>query len=267
MPAAPRTGALPLIEPLRKQDKNGVPYTRFPDNQSILLALDALPDADIVARCRLGRASNDFVPTECVVHMLRRGLRANNIALTNPLFTEVLERLRRHIPLRDSQVSQFRVQVFEQVQDRLTLLLAKESVEYQDKLDFFEIQFAGALARLRQDARKKATKEKNRNAPLMNEETGEVDAQVDQAAGSFNPFDPENMSEENYRTVLDEAMEELPTTQKRILEMLRNNVLIDSQDPTVPTISKALRKSEKTIRNQRDKAIAAIKAFVNKGEH
>ena len=75
------------------------------------------------------------------------------------------------------------------------------------------------------------------------------------------------MSEENYRTVLDEAMEELPTTQKRILEMLRNNVLIDSQDPTVPTISKALGKSEKTIRNQRDKAIAAIKAFVNKGEH
>ena len=169
--------------------------------------------------------------------------------------------------MREDKVSHFRVQVFEQVQDRLTSLLAKESVEYQDKLDFCEIQFAGALARLLQDARKKATTDKNRKAPLMNEETGEVDAQVAQAAGSFNPYEPENMSEEYYRAVLNEAMEELPTTQKRILEMLRNNVLIDSQDPTVPTISKALGKSEKTIRNQRDNAIAAIKAFVNKGEH
>lgn len=256
-----------MIEPLRKQDMNGAPYSRFPDIQSMLMTLDTLPDADIVARCRLGRGNTAFVPTECVVHMLRRGLRANNNALTNPLFTEFLQRLRRHIPLREDKVSHFRVQVFEQVQDRLTSLLAKESVEYQDKLDFCEIQFAGALARLLQDARKKATTDKNRKAPLMNEETGEVDAQVDQAAGSFNPFDPENMPEEYYRAVLNEAMEELPTTQKRILEMLRNNVLIDSQDPTVPTISKALGKSEKTIRNQRDNAIAAIKAFVNKGEH
>ena len=79
-----------MIEPLRKQDMNGAPYSRFPDIQSMLMTLDTLADADIVARCRLGRGNTAFVPTECVVHMLRRGLRANNNALTNPLFTEFL---------------------------------------------------------------------------------------------------------------------------------------------------------------------------------
>lgn len=260
-------GALSLIEPLRKHTKMGVPYTRFTDNQNILIALDVLSEADIVARCSLPKANNGYVPTECVIHMLRRGLRANNMALTNPLFTQFMERLRRVIPLRESEESFFRVQAYEQVQERLTTLFSKELSEYQERLDFFEIRFDGALARLLQDARKKASKEKRRKAPLENEETGEIDPQVEHAAGAFNPFDPENISDEYYRSVLDKAMEELPTTQKRIIEMTRSNVLIDSQDPNVQTISKTLGLSEKTVRNQRNKAIVAMREFVNKGEN
>ncbi|TPG04134.1 sigma-70 family RNA polymerase sigma factor [Rhodanobacter glycinis] len=244
-----------------------MPYTRFPDNQNILVTLDALSDAAIVDRCKLAKGTEQFVPIECVIHMLRRGLRTNNTALTNPLFTQFMERLRRVIPLREGQESQYRVQAYEQVQDRLTGLFAKESTEYQERLDFLEIRFEGALARMLQDARKKASKERHRKAPLIDEETGEIDPQVEQAAGSFNPFDPENISEESYRWALDEAMEELPTTQKRIIEMIRNDVLIDSQDPNVQTISKTLGISEKTVRNQRDKAIVAMKALVNRGEN
>jgi hypothetical protein len=259
-------GARPLIEPLRKYNKSGVPYTRFPDNQNLLAILDALSDADIVTQCGLPKSSANYVPTECVVHMLRRGLRANNTALTSPLFTQFMERLRSVIPVREGKESLFRVQAYEQVQDRLTTLFAKEPIEYQERLDFFEIRFDGALARLLQDARKKASKEKHRKAPLENEETGEIDPQVEQAAGAFNPFDPENYSDEYYRSVLDEAMEELPDTQKRIIEMTRSNVLIDSQDPNAHTIVKTLGLSEKTVRNQRNKAIVAIKEFVKKGE-
>lgn len=256
-----------MIEPLQKHDKNGLPYTRFTDNQNILVALDALSDAAIVDQCKLSKGNAHYVPIECVVHMLRRGLRANNTALITPLFTEFMERLRRIIPLRESQESHYRVQAYEQVQDRLTGLFAKESTQYQERLDFLEICFGGALARMMQDARKKASKERRRKAPLMNEDTGEIDPQVEQAAGSFNPFDPENISEEHYRSILDEAMEELPIMQKRIIEMMRNEVLIDSQDPNVPTISKTLGLSEKTVRNQRNKALVAMRAFVNKGDN
>ena len=255
-----------MIEPLRKHDKKGVPYTRLADNQNILMALDALSEADIVARCCFPKADTGYVPTECLIHMLRRGLRTNNTALTNPLFTLFMERLRRVIPLRESKESLVRVQAYEQVQDRLVTLFAKELSEYQERLDFFEILFASALARLLQDARKKALKDARRKAPLENEETGEIDPQVEKAAGAFSPFDPENISDAHYRSMLDEAMEELPTTQRRIIEMIRNNVLIDSQDPNAQTIVKALDLSEKTVRNQRNKAIVAIKEFVKKGE-
>jgi hypothetical protein len=41
--------------------------------------------------------------------------------------------------------------------------------------------------------------------------------------------------------------------------MLRKGMLIDSQDPNAETISKALGKSEKTIRLNRDKAMLALK--------
>lgn len=243
-----------------------MPYIRFADIQKILTVLDALSEADIVARCSLPKRNAGYVPIECLIHMLRRGLRANNTELTNSLFTQFMARLRRVIPLRESEESLVRVQAYEQVQDRLVTLFAKESTEYQERLDFFEIRFDGALARLLQDARKKASKEKHRKAPLVDEETGEIDPQVEKAAGAFDPFDPENISDEYYRSVLDEAMEELPTRQKRIIEMTRNNVLIDSQDPNVQTIVKTLGLSEKTVRNQRNKAIVAIKEFVKKGE-
>ncbi|MOA70137.1 hypothetical protein D3C78_1987900 [compost metagenome] len=41
--------------------------------------------------------------------------------------------------------------------------------------------------------------------------------------------------------------------------MLRQEIPIDSKDPSVVTISKALDKSEKTIRTHRDKAFAALR--------
>lgn len=45
--------------------------------------------------------------------------------------------------------------------------------------------------------------------------------------------------------------------------MLRKGIPIDSKDLDAVTIAKTLGKSEKTIRTHRDKAVAALRAFLS----
>lgn len=49
--------------------------------------------------------------------------------------------------------------------------------------------------------------------------------------------------------------------------MLRQGVPIDSKEPDVMTIAKALGRSEKTIRTHRDKAYAALRTALLDGDH
>jgi len=48
--------------------------------------------------------------------------------------------------------------------------------------------------------------------------------------------------------------------------MLKNEIPIDSEDPEVFTISKALGKAEKTIRLQRNQALKKLAEILRKGE-
>lgn len=254
-----------MVDPLQKQDKAGVPYARFPDIERKLGELVTLPDPEVIARCALGRDQENYVPTECLLHLLRCGFRAGNNQVIEPLFKAFIARLRRAIPLREQKETLARIQAFEQVQDRLVTLLSEDASVYQERLDFFEVQFKGALGTLLQDAKRQAQREDAKHTTLGDED-GEIDPEVEKAAGAFDPFDPASLEDEYYRSLLDAAMEKLPLSQKRIIEMIRMNMPIESQDPEVVTISKVLGVVEKTVRNRRDKAIATIKHVIEQGE-
>jgi hypothetical protein len=71
---------------------------------------------------------------------------------------------------------------------------------------------------------------------------------------------------DDFRSGLDEAIGELPLLQARIIGMLREDIPIDSQDPAQVTIARTLQRSERTIRTQRDLAIAALRAKLSPGE-
>jgi hypothetical protein len=119
---------------------------------------------------------------------------------------------------------------------------------------------------LKLDAQEKAWKEENRNTELeVDEDSGEISAEVEQAAGSYDPFDASVLDDDFYRSRLDSAMEELSLIQNRIIEMLRQEIPIDSIDPNVITISKSLGKSEKTIRTHRNKAFARLRVLLTQG--
>jgi DNA-directed RNA polymerase specialized sigma24 family protein len=66
---------------------------------------------------------------------------------------------------------------------------------------------------------------------------------------------------------LEAAIDTLPAEQRRILHMLRQDFPIDSKEPGVITIAKALGRSEKTIRTYRDKAFATLRRAMSNGEN
>ena len=94
---------------------------------------------------------------------------------------------------------------------------------------------------------------------LLKTEDGEVTAQVESAVGSYDPFGSDEFDKKDYRLLLDDAIDRLPELQRRIVVMWRQDIPIESNDPSVESISKVLGKSEKTIRTHRDKAFASLK--------
>ena len=86
------------------------------------------------------------------------------------------------------------------------------------------------------------------------------------AAGIQDPFTASDFDDPAYRTRLEAAIDALPREQSRIIHMLRQGISIDSQEPDVMTIAKALGRSEKTVRTYRDKAFAALRTAMADGE-
>jgi DNA-directed RNA polymerase specialized sigma24 family protein len=101
----------------------------------------------------------------------------------------------------------------------------------------------------------------------FDEETGEPSAEVERATGSCDPFNFSQIESDDYRFRLDQAIDALPMMQRRIIEMLRKGIPIDSIDANAVTIAKSLGKSEKTIRIHRDKAFASLRATLTVGEN
>ena len=129
-------------------------------------------------------------------------------------------------------------------------MLASDRNSYREKLDFFEIRFDQALARLRQTAQEKAWRLQNRSTALdHDEETGEPSPDVERAAAAFSQFEQSQIDDPGFRSRFDAAIDALPPMQGRIVEMIRKGIPINSNDEGQITIARALGKSEKTIRS------------------
>jgi hypothetical protein len=93
--------------------------------------------------------------------------------------------------------------------------------------------------------------------------SGEFSPEIEKAGGCM---DFEKYFGSHDRARLAEAICTLPEHQIAIIEMWKNEIPIDSQDPEVFTMSKALGKAEKTIRLQRDQALKKLANILRKGE-
>lgn len=255
-----------MITPLRKRTLQGTLYERDAKIQALLAQLELLPLAELVSRSQItDRADPSYVPSECLTYFVRATRQDNSHQQFERLYKILLSRVMRALPdpeVRDGtaiRISQTKSRIRDIALDRFTEALAADRQAYLEKLDYFEIRFDGAVVNLRRDAQGTAWREENRTASIeYDPETNEPSAEVEEAAGSVNPF--ENLEANDYRSQLDAAIDSLPPEQIRIMEMLRQGFPIDSTDPDAVTIAKTLKKSEKTIRLHRDRALKALRA-------
>lgn len=252
-----------MVRPLRKHTLDGILYARRPAVEEEISSLECLSLLELEARCKISsKNSEGYVSTEALLYFLRQ---SNDLeALQERLLALLLGRFHRLLPRfsngdgnPSSLTSTF---IRDEVNDRFIGLLMSDRVSYEEKLDYFEINFNSAVTADKYDAKTKFWTLENRHSPLSTEgEQDEISEEANANSDSYDPFDPAELDKKNYRRWLVEAIEELPELQQRIIEMWTQDIPIDSGDSSVVTISKTLQKAEKTIRNQRDKAFEALR--------
>ena len=262
-----------MIAPLRKRTLKGDLYTRDPRIESLLEELSSLSRDELLERASISRRSDPaYIPTECLFCFVRASRMDNNEDWFERLYKKLHERVLRSLPKAEAWVGQTksysRIEIRDRVQDRFVELLALDRTSYQERLDYFEVRFDGALASLRRDAQEQVWRAENRSVSLdMDDDTGALLAEVERAAAEHvDPFASFDLDDEDFRLHLEAAIESLPSEQRSVIEMLRKGFPIDSKEPGVMTISSALGRSEKTIRNYRDRAIAALRAVLTDGD-
>ena len=215
---------------------------------------------ELVLRCSKKKDEPDYVPSECLLYFIRRNPTQQQ---GNIYFKKLYELLAQRI-LRSCLATQSSIQT--EVLGKFAELLALDCKDYAEQLDFYEIRFNQALKSLRLDVERKISRYQDKITALEDKITGQPKLEAEYAAGSFEQLYIKALEEEDYRLRLYAAINSLPVDQRRIIHMLLQEIPIDSKNPDVVTISKALGKSEKTIRTYRDKAYDALREALNEGE-
>lgn len=248
-----------MSRPLRKYKPDGTPYFRRNEVEAELQSLTGISETELERRASQWSAKDpDFVSPEALLYFVRNAAPG---AHRDKLTVNLLVRLIRRVPsianAGGDTVSLTRMNIREEVRDHFIDLLLSDREQYDDRLDYYEVNFNHAVAVDRHDANARHWKRENRTAELENED-GEVSTKVE-AVVKYDPFDADELDKKDYRLRLDDAIDSLPDLQRRIVVMLRQEIPIESKDPSVESISKSLCRSEKSVRMHRDKAYASLK--------
>jgi hypothetical protein len=218
--------------------------------ESKIIELASPSRDDLVIRCAIRQKDDSaYVPSECLLYFIRESQANRPDTHFEKLYKLLSERVLRCLPdgssLNGRTTSLTKSAIREKVFGHFVELLASDQNDYSDKLDYYEINFEDALKKLRLDAQDQTWRDEKRSTTLHDEETGEPTAEVEHAAGSFDPFNASEFSSDVYRFDLNEAIDTLPPLQKRIIVMLQQGFPIGPKDSNAITIAKALDKDEK----------------------
>jgi hypothetical protein len=247
------------ITPLRKKNLDGSSYFRRKVVEIEIKELAAQTFAELERRSSLWPSSvPGYVSSEALVYFVRnlQDERCRD-KLTQTLLKRIMYLLRRANAVGGRTESLTNLNIREEVIDHFVDLLLSDRGMYDDRLDYYEINFNSAIRKDRLDASARHWKHENRNDELDSEDVH--NHTISDTAGCYNPFDIDEFDEKSYRLCLQESIDSLPEFQRRIIEMWRQEIPIESKDPSLPSISKILGKTEKTIRTHRDKAFASLR--------
>ena len=253
--------------PLTKRRRGGELYRRPAEIEAKLVRVLEMSREEVAEALRIRDPGKPgYVPTECLVHLVRGMRRDNRGHYFELLYKSLADRIDGALPRAEHSMAKgvgvdiSRARIREQVRDIFQEMLLEDWTEPGGRLDFFEVRFAAGLASLRATVKKKVWREAGRQEVLEPEYgTGEMSVEVERAAGSLDAQPDEIWDDPRYRKSLEAAIDALPPDQSTVMVMLKAGIPMSSTDPEAVTIQKILDCNEKTVRNRRDAAVRALR--------
>lgn len=251
------------IRPLQHLRSDGSVYTRRPAIERQLGQLACLHPSELIARCAIAdRKHPDFIPDECVLYFVRERRLESDNAEFEYLYKILMRRVQEYLGEADETANG---RVAQRVFDKIvTALIEDRQMGYLPKLDYAEVNFLAFLKCRKIEAQRAATREKAYSLDLDISEDGKPTS-ADLAVGLFDPFDSKKIEQEDYRSALHAAIDQLSPLQQRILTLKLRGVPFDSKDPHVDTIAKLTGRSDKTVRTYHAAACTALRQMLEKG--
>lgn len=257
-----------MIVPLRKHHANGNRYVRPPEIETALTSLDELPIDEVVRRAFINDVKDsEYVPSECLLHFVRKSKENGDSQPYWDLFAALRRRVLQAVPVRPHKVAgaartgedDVEKQIQEEVLDSFQKLLCIDRQQYDERLDYYETRFNSAIAKDRASARRKiGGKSKRRKTLVTDAEAAERTRDTELILARLTDEIGEENGEPDYRSRVLGAISHLPPDERQVIELILQGFPLDSKDANVQSIRKILGCSEKTVRNRRDRAVAAL---------
>lgn len=247
-----------MARPLLKINEKGALYTRPP---SIEAKIDGAIGQDWATLNRRARVTDpkspDYLPSECLVHLIRNAIRSGDhrvaTVLMPPLLVRCESNLMRTVPdggLRDGE------SVREEILSSLQLMFTDDAAE--DELDYYECRFNSAFRSLRIDHARAAIKERKNLTDLPLAKTEDGDTMLDEEMltrlsrmARIGPSQEDRM----YLPQVLKAVNDLPPDERRAVVLRR---IIGHTEESAAAICKV---EGRTIRNRLQRANQRLKTL------
>lgn len=214
-----------MARPLMKKDQKGALYVRPASVEAKIDGVIGTNDwAELGRRAKItDRNARDFLPSECMVHLIRDAIRRDDQRIATLLMMPLMLRCEKFLlnKVPDSAMRNAEA-VREEILDSFQTLFTSEAA--QDALDFYECKFWMAFRALQVDhVRAEKTRRKElTDLPEVSNENGEMMDQADVLArlSHMARIGPAQEAHTDLPVILD-AVNDLPPAQRRAVLLHR----------------------------------------------
>jgi len=264
-----------VIPPLRQTSVEGVLYSRRKHVEEAIKKSMELTFSELIeAGGILNHHDKNFIPGEVLIFRLRLTRDNNSDDQFIKLHELVMARVRKACPKAWHNISGNHLggeaarnaEISERVCQKVEDLLLKDKIAYYNKLDYWEVSFNGAIAKLRSTEKRTSRRRENPKTTIEYQDgSGEVKGDVEAALASMQRSSFTKEENLSYRIQVRAAIDQLPDKERKVINMLLAEIPMNSSDPKKTSITKLLGCTPKTVRNRRDSAIVKLQAKLGLG--
>jgi DNA-directed RNA polymerase specialized sigma24 family protein len=251
-----------MARPLNKTKTDGARYTRLPEIEA---AIDAAlgQDLEIVCdRARLrDRKAENYLPSECLVHLIREAWRSGNEQARDELLQLLLDRCAAILNSKVSDSICTAEQLREDILGDFAELFAKDgSSQEESELDFYEVRFNLAFSTFRITRVRDELDRLNSTRDLPDPDRPDVRVD-DEILARLSDRDRSRCDPEELvlRKQVHDAINALPRDERKAIVLCYLlGLKEESEDPNERTAATVCGVTGRTIRNRMTSALAKL---------